>query len=146
MAAEEGRSLGLGSTLGCPSRLPLLPLSQVTESTHRALYDAVIEFHFSPTPDEVRQAAEDPDNFWVPRLRSRRGRADHHYALGRWFAVWRSLEEPEEAPRSCGGACFASAPIRTVPSGWRSSRSDPLQAAGEAWTGRLPIPGRGRAR
>ena len=77
---------------------PSIDLTQVAESTRRALYDAVVDVHFSPTPAEVRQAAEDPDNFWVPDYGPDEAGLTVFYACGRWFAVWRSLEEPEDAP------------------------------------------------
>jgi hypothetical protein len=77
---------------------PSIDLSQVTESTRRALYDAVVKVHFSPTPDEVRRAAEEPDNFWVPDYGPDAAGLTILYALGRWIAVWRSLEEPADAP------------------------------------------------
>ncbi len=77
---------------------PSIDLTQVAESTRRALYDAVIDVHFSPTPAEVRQAAEDPDNYWAPDYGPDEAGLTVFYACGRWFAVWRSLEEPEEAP------------------------------------------------
>jgi hypothetical protein len=77
---------------------PSIDLSQVTESTRRALYDAVVEVHFSPTPDEVRQAAEDPENFWVPDYGPDEAGLTVFHAFGRWFTVWRAREEPEDAP------------------------------------------------
>ena len=77
---------------------PPIDLNQVTESTRRALYDAVVDVHFSYTPDEVRLAAEDPDNYWIPEYGPDEAGLTVFWALGRWFAVWRCLEEPEDAP------------------------------------------------
>ncbi len=77
---------------------PSIDLSQVTESTRRALYDATVENYFSPTPEEVRQAAEDPEDHWVPDYSSDAAGLTVVWALGRWFAAWRCLEEPEETP------------------------------------------------
>ncbi|HVR98298.1 MAG TPA: hypothetical protein VMW27_16910 [Thermoanaerobaculia bacterium] len=78
-------------------RLPI-DLTQVTEPTRRALYDAVVEVHFSPSPDEVRRAAEDPDNHWAPDYDPDAAGLAVFWIYGRWIAVWRSLEEPEDAP------------------------------------------------
>ncbi len=77
---------------------PSIDLTQVTESTRRALYDAVVDVHFSPTPAEVRQAAEDPDNHWIADYSPDDAGLTVVWALGRWFAVWRCLEEPQDAP------------------------------------------------
>ncbi|HVR98240.1 MAG TPA: hypothetical protein VMW27_16605 [Thermoanaerobaculia bacterium] len=77
---------------------PSIDLNQVTESTRRALYDAVVEVHFSPTPAEVRRAAEDPDNHWAPDYGPDKAGLSVLWIYGRWIASWRSLEEPEEAP------------------------------------------------
>ena len=77
---------------------PSIDLTRIAESTRRALYDAVVEVHFSPTSAEVRQAAEDPDNFWVPDYGPDEAGLTVFYACGRWFAVWRCLEELPEAP------------------------------------------------
>jgi hypothetical protein len=80
------------------TRRPSIDLTEVTESTCRALYDAVVEVHFSPTTDEVRRAAEDPDNHWAPDYGPDAAGLTVLWIYGRWIAAWRSLEEPEEAP------------------------------------------------
>jgi len=80
------------------TRRPSIDLTQVTESTRRALYDAVVDVHFSPTPAEIRKAAEAPDNFWAPDYGPDEAGLSVFWIYGRWFAVWRSLEEPEDAP------------------------------------------------
>ncbi len=77
---------------------PSIDLNQVTESTRRALYDAVVGVYFSPTLEEVRQAAEDPEDHWVADYSPDAAGLAVVWALGRWFAVWRCLEEPEDAP------------------------------------------------
>jgi hypothetical protein len=80
------------------TRRPSIDLAQVTESTRRSLYDATVANYFSPTPEEVRQAAEDPEDHWVPDYSPDEAGLTVAWALGRWFAVWRCLEEPEDAP------------------------------------------------
>ncbi|HVR99525.1 MAG TPA: hypothetical protein VMW27_23075 [Thermoanaerobaculia bacterium] len=82
---------------GSVSRPPV-DLTQVTESTRRALYEATVATYFSPTPEEVRQAAEDPENHWVPDYSPDDAGLAVVWALGRWFAAWRCLEESEDAP------------------------------------------------
>lgn len=77
---------------------PSVDLSQVTESTRRALYNAVVEGHFSPTEEEVRQAAADPENHWVPDYGPDEAGLTVVWVAGRWFTLWRSLEEPEDVP------------------------------------------------
>ena len=82
------------------SGIDLTRLTRDTEATRRALYDAVVAVHFKPTPEEVRQAAEDPENHWVPDYGPDEAGLTVEYRYGRWSAVWRSLEvgddEPEE--------------------------------------------------
>ena len=80
------------------NRRTSIDLTQVTESTRRALYDAVVAVHFSPTSEEVRRAVADPENFWAPDYGPDKAGLTIYYAFGRWFTVWRTLEEPEDAP------------------------------------------------
>ena len=77
---------------------PSIDLSQVTEFTRRALYDAVVKVHFSPTLAEVQRAAKDPNNHWVPDYGPDEAGLTVFWIYGRWIAAWRSLEEPEDAP------------------------------------------------
>jgi hypothetical protein len=77
---------------------PPIDLSQVTESTRRALYDAVVEVHFSPSEEEVQAAREDPENHWISEYGPDEAGLTVFHAFGRWFTVWRAREEPEDAP------------------------------------------------
>lgn len=86
---------------GIPSSSPLffhIDLTQVTESTRRELYDAVVIIHFRPTPAEVQKAAEDPENHWVPTYDPDEARLEILHWRGRWFATWKALEEGDAAP------------------------------------------------
>lgn len=74
---------------------PSLDLTQVTESTRRALYDAIVEIHFSPSEEEVQAAREDPENHWIPEYGPDEAGLTVFHVFGRWFTVWR---EPEDAP------------------------------------------------
>jgi hypothetical protein len=85
-------------TLAHDTPRPSIDLTQVNESTRRALYEATVANYFSPTPEEVRQAAADPEDHWVPDYGPDAAGLVVVWALGRWFAVWRCLEESEEAP------------------------------------------------
>ena len=77
---------------------PSLDLTQFTEPTRRALYDAVVAVHFSPSEEEVRAAREDPENHWIPAYGPDEAGLAVFHAFGRWFTVWRNREEPEDAP------------------------------------------------
>ena len=88
---------------GIPSSAPTfahIDLTQVTEPTRRALYDAVVEVHFRPTPAEVQKATEDPDNHWIPDYGPDDAGLEILYLKGRWLAIWRSLEEGDGEPEA----------------------------------------------
>jgi hypothetical protein len=58
-----------------------------------------VETHFTPTPEEREKAQADPDNHWAPPYTPEQAGLAVHHLYGRWFVVWRSLEEKEgEAP------------------------------------------------
>ena len=48
-----------------PPLPPPIDLSQVTEATRRAVYDAVVAVHFNPAPGEVLAAKEAGE--WYPK-------------------------------------------------------------------------------
>jgi hypothetical protein len=77
---------------------PPLDLTQVTESTRRALYDAVVAIHFSPSEEEIEEARADPENHWIPEYGPDEAGLTVFHAFGRWFTVWRVREEPDDAP------------------------------------------------
>ena len=74
-------------------------LSRPTESTRRALYDLVVRIHFTPTPEEIQMAKEDPGNHWIPDYGPDAAELTVWYDRGRWYASWLSLEE-EPDPRA----------------------------------------------
>ena len=82
---------------GTPSgdRTPNTDPLENTEATRRELYDAVVEVHFQPSPEEVQRAKEDPENHWVPDYTPDQAGLTVIRIFGRWFAVWRSLEQTE---------------------------------------------------
>jgi hypothetical protein len=71
---------------------PPLDLSRYTEDTRAALYNAVVAIHWEFTPEHPEDSTPDysPDEAGLQVV----------YILGRWFAVWRMLEEPEDIPLS----------------------------------------------
>jgi hypothetical protein len=83
-----------GSAHRTPDPPSPIDLSQVTEATRRALYDAAVAIHF-PDPAE----AHDPDDF-VPEYSPDDAGLVVFHALGRWWASWLMLEEPATLPES----------------------------------------------
>jgi hypothetical protein len=75
------------STPTPPPVPPAIDLSKVTEATRRALYDAVVAVHFSPTPEEIREAKREGE--WYPRHSPDECRVTVLYLAGRWFTFWR---------------------------------------------------------
>jgi len=76
------------------------PSVPTTEETRRELYDAVVSVHFTPGPEEVRKAAADPENHWVPTYSPEAAGLTVFQVFGRWFCVWRSLEVGEDQPEA----------------------------------------------
>jgi len=79
-----------------PPQPPAIDLSEVTERTRRALYDAVVAIHFTPAPGEVlraRQAGE-----WFQRFTADECRVTVSYLAGRWFVYWRIWDAGDDAP------------------------------------------------
>jgi hypothetical protein len=73
-------------------------LSHLTEATRRQVYDAVVCIHFQPTPEEIRQAAEEPDDHWAPDDGPDDAELTIVFCYGRCFAIWRALEENDAEP------------------------------------------------
>jgi hypothetical protein len=71
---------------------PAPDLSRYTEHTRAALYNAVVAIHWDFEPEHPEDSAPDytPDEAGLQVV----------FLLGRWFAVWRMLEEPEDVPLS----------------------------------------------
>jgi hypothetical protein len=78
-----------------PESTPI-DLTRVTEATRRALYDAVVAIHFSPTPEEIREARRSEE--WYPTHTADECRVSIAYLAGRWFANWLIPEAPADAP------------------------------------------------
>ncbi len=64
-----------------------LDLTRYAESTHRLLYDAVVELLWTPMGEEVVVPSHTPDEMELMVT----------YLHGRWIASWTDLEEPETA-------------------------------------------------
>jgi hypothetical protein len=80
-----------------PSPPPPIDLSSPTEATRRALYDAVVQVHFSPTQDEIAHARRNDE--WYQKFTAEECELAIVYVLGRWIAYWRVWEpEMEDAP------------------------------------------------
>ena len=74
---------------------PAIDLTQETEDTRRALYDAAVATHFTPTPEETEKAVADPESWQPPAYTPEQARLTVHQLYGRWFITWRLLEEKE---------------------------------------------------
>ena len=81
-----------GTPSGDRTPQPAVPSTPSTEATRRELYDEVVAVHFNPSAEEVRRAAEDPENHWVPDYGPEAAGLTVFKVFGRYFAVWRSLE------------------------------------------------------
>jgi hypothetical protein len=75
-----------------------IDLTRFDEPTRRALYDAVVATHFTPTSEDIRRAAEDPGDSWFPGYSPEAAQLTVFHAFHRWFAVWRALEEGSAVP------------------------------------------------
>jgi hypothetical protein len=71
---------------------PPLDLASFSEGTRQALHAAVVATHWNTPP-------EHPDDF-VPDYSPDEAELQVVFLLGRWWAVWRMLEEPEDVPPS----------------------------------------------
>jgi hypothetical protein len=74
-----------------PSPPPPIDLSSATEATRRALYDAVVEIHFNPSPEEIAKAKKNDD--WYQKHTAEECDLALVRVLGRWFAYWRVWED-----------------------------------------------------
>ena len=70
--------------------LPPMTLTGFSERTRQTLYAAVVATHWDAPP-------EHPDDF-VPDYTPDQAGLQVVYLFGRWWAVWRQLEEPEDIP------------------------------------------------
>ena len=75
---------------------PAIDLSEVTEGTRRALYDAVAAVHFHPDREEVLEARRKGE--WYQRYDPDECRLTVLYLAGRWFAYWRIWDAGDDAP------------------------------------------------
>jgi len=70
-----------------------IDLNRPTEALRRLIYDRVAELQWEADAD----AATDPEAYQGPTFTpDEAGLTVYHFA-GRWFAVWRDLDEPESA-------------------------------------------------
>jgi hypothetical protein len=72
-----------------------IDVEHVTERTRRTIYEIVVRVHFTPTPEELQHAQEDPENHWIPTYTADDAGLAVHHLYGRWVVAWRSLEERE---------------------------------------------------
>jgi hypothetical protein len=63
---------------------PTVDLTRATEETRRAVYDIVVVVHFTPTPEELQRAAEDPGDHWVPNYTPEAAGLVVHHCYGRY--------------------------------------------------------------
>src|SRR4029077_14018367 len=91
---------------------PVLDLERFSEGTRQVIYAAVVATHWNAPP-------EHPDDF-VPHYTPDEAGLQVGYLYGRWVAIWRQLEEPEDiqpaqrwlilavdpAPEAPYGVCF----------------------------------------
>ena len=69
---------------------PVLDLERFSEGTRQVIYAAVVATHWNAP-------AESPDDF-VPSYTPDEAGLQVVFLYGRWWAVWRQLEEPEDIP------------------------------------------------
>ncbi|HWW95486.1 MAG TPA: hypothetical protein VN375_19100 [Vicinamibacteria bacterium] len=79
-----------------PPEGPPIDLSQTTEATRRAIYDAVVEIHFTHEPGEILAAKEAGE--WYQVHTAEECGVQVAYLAGRWFVVWRQWDAPDDAP------------------------------------------------
>ncbi len=72
-----------------------LNLDVFHESTRRALYDVVVRDNFT---ERALDPEADPPEVWVPPYTPDEAQLEVFFLLGRWFATWRKLEAPADAP------------------------------------------------
>lgn len=77
---------------------PPIDLSKATEATRRQLYDIAVAVHFSPTPEEIREARLADE--WVPRYSADESRLSVLHLAGRWFVYWRQWDAGDDAPEA----------------------------------------------
>jgi hypothetical protein len=65
-------------------------LTRYSDDVRDAIYEAVVAIHWNAAP-------EHPDDF-VPEYTPEDAGLQVVYILGRWFAIWRQLEEPHDIP------------------------------------------------
>jgi hypothetical protein len=64
-----------------------------SEGMRRVLYGMVVRDHFSPEPLE-----ETPKEIWTPGYTAEEAGLEVVFLWGRWFAAWKKLEVPSQAP------------------------------------------------
>jgi len=96
---------------------PAVPSTPSTEATRRELYDEVVAVHFNPSAEEVRRAAEDPENHWVPDYGPEAAGLTVFKVFGRYFAVWRSLEVGADQPEALRWTVLRILPASEGPDG-----------------------------
>jgi hypothetical protein len=79
-----------------PPEGPPIDLSQTTEATRRAIYDAVVAIHFTPEPGEILAAKEAGE--WYQKHDADDCGVQVAYLAGRWFVIWRQWDAGDEAP------------------------------------------------
>ena len=94
---------------------PAIDLSEVTEGTRRALYDAVVAVHFTITPEEIAEARKAGE--WYQRFSPDECRLAVVYLAGRWFAVWRILDAEDDAPEDQHWSIVRVEPSLSLPYG-----------------------------
>ncbi len=77
---------------------PVIDLSRTTESTRRAIYDAVVAIHFTHPPGEILAAKQAGE--WYEQHTAEECGVQIAYLAGRWFAVWRIWSVEDGVPES----------------------------------------------
>jgi hypothetical protein len=80
----------MGGPAGACTEPRAWDLSRYSDDLRDAIYEAVVAVHWDAPP-------EHPDDF-VPAYTPEDAGLQVVYFLGRWFAVWRQLEEPHDIP------------------------------------------------
>jgi hypothetical protein len=100
-----------------PDRSQSIPidLSEITEGTRRALYDAVVAVHFTATREEVRAARKAEE--WYPTYGPDECRLSVFHFAGRWFVIWRQWDAGDDVPEEQEWFILTARPALDAPFG-----------------------------
>ena len=78
-----------------PAPVPEMDFDVFHEDIRRILYGLVVRDNFT---ERALDPEADPPEIWVPPYTPDEAKLEIFFLLGRWFATWRKLEVPDDAP------------------------------------------------